>query len=35
MRRNVSVLIFIVVEIIANLAAQSKPETPEFDVKEH
>src|SRR5271163_5013542 len=35
MRRNVSVLILITAGIIANLAAQSKPDTPEYDVKAH
>src|SRR5271156_3988180 len=35
MRRNVSVLILITAGIIANLAAQSKPDEAEFDVKEH
>ncbi|MGA2375761.1 MAG: CocE/NonD family hydrolase [Candidatus Sulfotelmatobacter sp.] len=35
MRRNVPVLILIAAAIIANLAAQTKPETPEYDIKEH
>src|ERR1700691_1293143 len=34
MRRNVPVLILITAAIIANLAAQNKPEAAEYDIKE-
>src|SRR5437879_4485657 len=34
-RRNLSVLILVTLAFAANLAAQSKPEAPEYDVKEH
>ena len=35
MRRKMPVLILITLAITGNLAAQSKPEGPEYDVKEH
>lgn len=35
MRRNLSVLIFVTLALVGNLAAQSKPEAPEYSIKEH
>ena len=35
MRRNLSVLSLITLALAANLAAQSKPDAPEYDIKEH
>ena len=31
MRRNLSVLIFVTLALVGNLAAQSKPEAPEYE----
>src|ERR1700677_1342732 len=35
MRRNLAVVAFIALTLTASLAAQAKPDAPEFDIKEH